>query len=144
MPVTINLGFHVEDYTTQVGNNMLLPLPIDEFGDYGETFADEQRTYSLDLGYPMQIEKEIRIKIPDGWTAALPKDIHYTVESAELTRQYRQIENIITYRLVFTLKNRILSPAAYSAARSLFTALASEDGTRLLLNTGAGNRMSRK
>ena len=144
VPVTINLGFHVEDYPTQVGNNMLLPLPIDEFGDYGETFVDEQRTYSLDLGYPMQIEKEIRIKIPDGWTAALPKDIHYTVESAELTRQYRQIENIITYRLVFTLKNRILSPAAYSAARSLFTALASEDGTRLLLNTGAGNHMSRK
>ena len=144
VPVTINLGFHVEDYTTQVGNNMLLPLPIDEFGDYGEAFADEQRTYSLDLGYPMQIEKEIRIKIPDGWTAALPKDIHYTVESAELTRQYRQIENVITYRLVFTLKNRILSPAAYSAARSLFTALASEDGTRLLLNTSAGNRMSRK
>lgn len=123
---------------------MLLPLPIDEFADYAETFANEQRTYSLDLGYPMQIEKAIRIQIPDGWAATLPKDIHHVIENAELTREYRQVGNIITYQLVFTLKNRILSAAAYSAARSLFTALASEDGSRVLLRTDGDNHMSRK
>ena len=144
VPVTINLGFHVENYGTWVGNDMLLPLPIDEFADYAETFVNEQRTYSLDLGYPMQIEKAIRIQIPDGWAATLPKDIHYAVENAELTRQYRQVGNVITYQLVFTLKNRVLSAAAYSAARSLFTALASEDGSRMLLNTGGDNHMSLK
>ena len=144
VPVTINLGFHVENYGTWVGNDMLLPLPIDEFADYAETFANEQRTYSLDLGYPMQIEKTIRIQIPDGWAATLSKDIHYAVEHAELTRQYRQVGNVITYRLMFTLKNRILPAAAYSAARSLFTALANEDGSRVLLNTGGDNQMSLK
>ncbi|RKU16299.1 hypothetical protein C6503_12800 [Candidatus Poribacteria bacterium] len=144
VPVTINLGFQVENYGTWVGNDMLLPLPIDEFVDYAETFADKQRTYSLDLGYPMQIEKAIRIQIPDGWAATLPKDIHYVVENAELTRQYRQVGNVITYQLVFTLKNHILPAAAYAAARSLFTALASEDGSRVLLNTGGDNHMSRK
>ena len=142
--VKINVGFHVADYATQVGEDMLLPLPIDEFADYAETFANEHRTYALDMGYPMQIEKAIRIEIPDGWTATLPKDIHHVVESAELTRQYKQVGNIITYRLIFTLKDRILSAAAYPAARSLFMSLASEDGARLLLNTGAGDRMSRK
>ena len=144
IPVTINLGFRVENYGTWVGNNMLLPLPIDEFADYAETFANEQRTYSLDLGYPMQIEKTIRIQIPDGWAATLPKDIHHAVENAELTRQYRQVENVITYQLMFTLKNRILPAAAYSAAKSLFTALANEDGSRVLLNTGRDNQMSLK
>ena len=144
VPVTINLGFHVENYGTWVGNDMLLPLPIDEFADYAETFADEKRTHSLDLGYPMQIEKAIRIQIPDGWTATLPKDIHHTVENAELTRQYKQTGDVITYQLVFTLKNHILPAAAYSAARSLFTALASEDGSHVLLNTGGDNHMSRK
>lgn len=143
-PLTINLGFHVENYATEVGNDMLLPLPIDEFADYAETFANEHRTYSLDMGYPMQIEKSIHIEIPDGWTATLPKDIHHVVESAELTRQYKQVGNMITYKLMFTLKNRILSAAAYSTVRSLFMSLASEDGARLLLNTGDGNRMSRK
>ena len=133
VPVTINLGFHVENYATWVGNDMLLPLPIDEFADYAETFANEQRVYSLDLGYPMQIEKAIRIQVPDGWTATLPKDIHHVIESAELTRQYRQVGNVITYRLLFTLKNRILSAEAYSGAKSLFMSLASEDGSRLLL-----------
>ena len=144
LPVTINLGFHVKNYGTWVGNDMLLPLPIDEFADYAETFANERRTYSLDLGYPMQIDKAIRIQIPDGWTATLPKDIHYVRKNAELTRQCRQVGNVITYQLVFTLKNSVLPAATYSAARSLFTALASEDGSRVLLNTGSDNQMSLK
>ena len=144
VPVTINLGFHVENYGTWVGNEMLLPLPIDEFADYAETFADEQRTYSLDLGYPMQIEKAIRIQMPDGWTATLPKDIHYAIAHAELVRQYKQVGNILTYQLVFTLKSQILPAEAYSAARSLFTALVSEDGSRVLLNTDGDNQMSRR
>ena len=144
VPVTITLRFHVKNYAMPVGNDMLLPLPIDEFADYAETFANEQRTYSLDMGYPMRIEKVIRIEVPDGWTATLPNDIHHVVDDAELLRQSKQAGNTITYRLVFILKNRILSAAAYSAARALFTALASEDGTRLVLSTGDGNRMSRK
>ena len=144
VPVTINLGFHVENYGIWIGKDMLLPLPIDEFADYAETFAHEQRTYPLDLGYPMQIEKAIRIQVPDGWTATLPKDVHHTIENAELTRQYRQVENVITYQLVFTLKNRMLPAAAYAAARPLFIALASEDGSHILLNTGTDNQMSRK
>ncbi|MYK18389.1 DUF3857 domain-containing protein [Candidatus Poribacteria bacterium] len=136
VPVEINLGFHVKDYAESLGNSMLLRLPIDEFAAYAETFANEHRTYSLDFGYPMQIEKIISIQIPDGWTAVLPEDIHHTIEIAELRRQYRQVENVITYRLVFTLKNRILPADAYPAAKSLFVSLASEDGSRLLLNKG--------
>ena len=143
-PVTINLGFRVENYGTWVGNAMLLPLPIDEFADYAETFANEQRIYSLDFGYPMEVEKTIRIQMPKEWTVTLPKDIHYTIEGAELRRQYRQVENTITYRLIFTLKDRILPAAAYSAARSLFTSLAGEDGSHILLNTGDGDQMSRR
>ena len=119
-------------------------MPIDEFADYAETFANENRTYSLDMGYPMQIEKTIHIEIPDGWTATLPKDIHHVLDSAELTRQYKQGGNAITYKLMFTLKDRILSADAYTAVRALFMSLASEDGARLLLNTRNGNQMSRK
>ena len=144
MPVEINLGFHVEDYAKPLENSMLLPLPIDEFAAYAESFADEHRTYSFDFGYPMQIEKTIRIRIPEGWTAILPENIHQTIEIAELSRQYRQVENIITYQLVFTLKNRILPADAYSAAKPLFISLASEDGSRLLLNRSGYNRVSRQ
>ncbi len=141
-PVEINLGFYVENYAKLSGSNMLLPLPIDEFSAYAETFADKHRTYSLDFGYPMQIEKTIRIQIPEGWTAVLPENIHRIVEIAELRRQYKQVENIITYQLVFTLNNRTLPAEAYSAAKSLFVSLASEDGSRLLLNRSGYSRMS--
>ena len=143
-PVEIRLGFRVENYATPLENSMLLPLPIDEFGEYAEAFAKEQRMYSLDFGYPTQIEKTVRIRIPDGWKAAVPEDSHHTIESAEFTRQYRQIDNILTYRLIFTLKNRILPAAAYAEAKPFFTALASEDGSHLLLNTSGYSSMSRK
>ena len=142
VPVEIRLGFRVENYAIPLSNNMLMPLPIDEFVEYAKAFADDQRVYSLDFGYPTQVEKTIRIQIPEGWSAALPEDSYHTIESAELTRQYRQVENIITYRLIFTLKDKILPAAAYSAAKLLFTSLASEDGSHLLLNMGSYSRMS--
>ena len=142
VPVEIRLGFRVENYATLLSNNMLMPLPIDEFVEYAEAFAGDQRIYSLDFGYPTQVEKTIRIQIPEGWSAALPEDSHHAMESAEFTRQYRQVENIITYRLMFTLKDKILPAAAYSAAKLLFTSLASEDGSHLLLNMGSYSRMS--
>ena len=144
VPVEINLSFRVKNYAKPSGNSMLLPLPIDEFAAYAETFADEHRTYSLDFGYAMQIEKTIRIRVPDGWTAVLPEDLHYTMDIAELNRQYRQVENLITYQLVFTLKDYILPADAYSAAKPLFISLASEDGSHLLLNRFGYNRMSRQ
>ena len=144
VPVEIRLGFRVENYATSLSNNILLPLPIDEFGEYAEAFANDQRIYSLDFGYPTQVEKTIRIQIPDGWSAALPEDSHHTMETAEFTRQYRQVENIVTYRLMFTLKDKILPAAAYPAAKLLFTSLASEDGSHLLLNMDSYSRMSRR
>ena len=144
VPMEIRLGFRVENYATPLSNNMLMPLPIDEFGEYAEAFANDQRVYSLDFGYPTQVEKTIRIQVPDGWSAALPEDSHHTMESAEFTRQYRQVENIITYRLMFTLKNKILPAVAYPAAKLLFTSLASEDKSHLLLNMGSYSRMSKR
>ena len=143
-PVEIRLGFRVENYAIPLSNSMLMPLPIDEFGEYAEAFANDQRVYSLDFGYPTQIEKTIRIQVPDGWRATLPEDSHHTLESAEFTRQYRQVENIITYQLLFTLKDKVLPAGAYPAAKLLFTSLASEDGSHLLLNMGSYSRMSKR
>ena len=133
-PVTLKLGFRVENYATPLNNGLLLPLPIDEFGDYAETFASDRRRYSLDFGYPTHIEKTIRIQVPEGWHARLPADAQHHTEIAEFTRQYRQVENVVTYQLRFTLKNRVLPAEMYPAVKPLFIALASEDGSRLLLN----------
>ena len=138
VPVEIELGFQVPHYAVPLKNEnmaMLLPMPIDEFAEYAALVAAPQRAYSLDLGYPTQLEKEIRIHLPAGWTAALPADIHQTTDFAELTRQYRHVEGTVTYRLTFTLKERLIPAAAYAEARRFFRQLASEDGSRLLLQT---------
>ena len=150
VPVEIELGFQVPHYAMPLKNEnfgrsnrvgmdvamaMLLPMPIDEFAEYAALVAAPQRAYSLNLGYPTQLEKEIRIHLPEGWTAALPADIHQTTDFAELTRQYRQTESTVTYRLTFTLKERLIPAAAYAEARHFFRQLASEDGSRLLLQT---------
>ena len=142
-PLEIKLRLRVEDYGTPLTDTMLLPLPIDEFSDYAELFAAAHRTYSLDFGYPTEIQKTIRIQIPEDWGAVLPEDVHYSTEIAAFTRHYRQAGNTITYHLVFTLKNRILPAAAYPTAKLLFTALASEDASHLLLNIPDRSRTSR-
>lgn len=140
VPVEISIGFHVENYATRLENEMLLHLPIDEFAEYAAMVVAPQRAYSLDLGYPTRLEKEIRIRLPEGWTAALPEDIHHATDFAELTRHYKQVENLITYKLTFTLKSRTLPATAYPEAKLFFTQLASEDGSRLLLRTGGYKR----
>ena len=39
VPVEMRVGFRVDDYAQSINNRILLPLPIDEFGDYAELFA---------------------------------------------------------------------------------------------------------
>ena len=134
VPVEMELGFQVQHYASLLENEkMMMPMPIDEFGEYAELVAAPQRAYSLNLGYPTQLEKAVQIHLPEGWTAVLPADIQHTTDFAELTRQYRQTESTVTYRLTFTLKERIIPAAAYAMAKQFFTQLAREDGSRLLL-----------
>ena len=97
--------------------------------------APAERTYPLELNYPMKLEKRIRIHLPDGWTAVLPPDYALSTNFAAMQRQYNQNENIIFYRLTCTLNQRTIPVTSYSDAKVFFNQLASEDRSRLLLNT---------
>ena len=134
VPVRIKIGFHVENYVKSIDEHLLLPLPIDEFVDYAELFAAAEREYSLNLSYPMQMEKEIRIALPEGWTAALPDDLHEEHDFAIVNRKYEHEGNDIRYKLHFTLKKPIIAPEDYPAAKRFFDRLAREDGTHLILS----------
>ncbi len=139
VPIEITVKFHVENYVIHLKKQKLLPLPIDEFADYAEIVAASERTYPLDLSYPMQIEKTIRIHLPDSWNAVLPPDFEHATSFAAMKRQYSQHENLVTYHLTWTLKQRTIPATAYASAKQFFNRLASEDGSRLLLNTGNDN-----
>ena len=60
IPVEMRVGFRVDDYAQPVDGRMLLPLPIDEFGDYAGLFAGTNRKYTLNLGYPMGVKKRFQ------------------------------------------------------------------------------------
>lgn len=133
-PVKIAIDFHVGKYVIHLNQQTLLPLPIDEFAEYAEIVAAEERTYPLELGYPMKIEKTIEIHFPDEFTAVLPKDIKHATNFAEMERQYSNVDDSVFYRLDYTLKQRTIPVKDYAEARRFFNVLASEDGSRLLLN----------
>lgn len=135
LPIEITIRFHVKKYIRNFKNQILLPLPIDEFTDYAEIVAAAERTYPLNMGYPMKIEKIIRIHLPDGWNAALPPDLERTTSFASVKRQYSQHENSVVYRLDFTLKQRLIPATDYADAKQFFNRLASEDGSHLLLKS---------
>ena len=134
VPVRIKIGFHVENYVKSIDEHLLLPLPIDEFVDYAELFAATERKYSLNLSYPMQMEKEIRIALPEGWTAALPDDLYEEHDFAIVNRKYEREGDTIHYKLHFTLKKPIIPTEDYPAAKRFFEGLAREDGTHLILS----------
>ena len=134
-PLQLTIGFHIDKYIINLNDQTLIQMPIDEFNEYAEIFAATERIYPIDLNYPMQIEKTIQIHLQDGWSAVLPDDINLVRSYAALERKYRQHENVINYRLDFTLKRQVIPVAQYADARLFFNLLASEDDSSLLLNT---------
>lgn len=138
-PLEIAIKFHVERYVRHVKNQKLLPMSIDEFAEYAEIVAAAERTYPLDLGYPMKLEKIVRIHLPDGWRAVLPSDLEHATNFATMERRYSQNENLVLYHLDFTLKQHTIPATAYTDAKHFFKRLAREDGSQLLLNIGGEN-----
>ena len=132
-PVEISLSFQVEEYAKPIDERILLPLPIDEFVAYAELFAATERQYPLHLSYPMQMSKEIRIVLPEGWRTVLPADLDDEHSFATLSRRYRQEGNEIRYQLHYTLKKPTITPEEYATAKSFFDRLAREDGAHLIL-----------
>lgn len=134
VPLEIEIDFGVDDYMKHLDNKLLIPLPIDEFSGYAEIVASTERTYPLDLSYPMRLEKRIQIHLPDGLRAALPDDIQSDTSFAAVKRVYSQHDNLVSYRLIFTLKQRTIRAVDYVKAKKFFNMLASEDSSHLLLN----------
>ncbi len=134
-PLKISIYFQIEKYLMDFNNQALLRMPIDEFSEYAEIVAAVKRLYPLDLNYPMQIEKTIQIHLPDGWSTVLPDEIKRETSFASLNRQYGQHDNTVFYRLIFELKQSVISVMEYTEARQFFNLLANEDGSSLLLNT---------
>ncbi len=136
-PVQLNVGFTAKNYAELVGNRLMFPLPSDEFSDYAEIFAAAERQHPLDLRYPMQMKKTIRIILPEGWTATFPQDLRLENRFASMERQYKLKGNQIHYEISFTIKESIIPPEDYLAAKRFFDMLVREDRTQLILEKHA-------
>lgn len=132
-PLEITINFDVNKYVSRIRNQILLPLPIDEFTGYAESFSPPERFFPLDLSYPLRIEKAIRIHLPDEWTASLPTDISQNTVFAEMERRYSQNNNTVSYHLLFTLKQRNIPVSQYKDAKLFFNRLTRENNSNLLL-----------
>jgi tetratricopeptide (TPR) repeat protein len=138
VPVQLNVAFTVENYAEPVGNNHLMfPLPNDEFSDYAEIFAAAERQYPLDLSYPMEMKKTIRITLPEGWEVTFPKDVRLENRFASMERRYKLEGNQIQYEINFIIKESIIPPEDYPAAKRFFGMLVREDRTQLILEKRA-------
>lgn len=133
LPLEITINFYVEKYLQHIRRDILLPLPIDEFAGYAGSFSAPKRIYPLHLSYPMKVEKIVRIHIPDNWTSVLPSDIKSITDFAEMERSYNQINNTVSYHLIFTLKIRTIAVTKYKEARKFFNKLSREDNSHLLV-----------
>ena len=133
VPVQLNIAFTVENYAEPIDSRLLFSLPSDEFSDYAEIFAAVERQHPLDLSYPMQMKKTIRIALPEGWTATFPKDIRLENRFARVDRQYKLEGNQVHYEINFAIKESIIPPEDYPAAKRFFDMLVREDRTQLIL-----------
>ena len=137
IPVQLKVAFTVKNYAELVGNRLVFPLPSDEFSDYAEIFAAIERQHPLDLSYPMQMKKTIRIALPEGWNATFPTDTRLENRFANMERQYKLEGDQIHYEINFVIKESIIPPEDYSTAKRFFDMLVREDRTQLILEKRA-------
>lgn len=137
IPVQLKVAFTAENYAERVGNRLVFPLPSDEFSDYAEIFAAAERQHPLDLSYPMQMQKTIRIALPGGWNATFPTDTRLENRFASMERQYKREGDQIHYKINFVIKESIIPPEDYSTAKRFFDMLVREDRTQLILEKRA-------
>lgn len=137
VPVRLNVAFTAENYVELVGNGLVFPMPSDEFSDYAEIFAAVARQHPLDLSYPMQMQKTVRITLPEGWKATFPKDLRLENRFASMKRQYKLDGDQIHYEINFVIKEAIIPPEDYIAAKHFFDMLVREDRTQLILEKRA-------
>lgn len=137
LPVEVEIDFSVEEYVKQINGTLLLPLPSGEFTDYAELFAASERSHPLEFSYPFEMQKTVRIALPQGWSAILPENLRVEHSFASMDRRYELEGREIRYILQFTLANRVISPEDYPAAKRFFEILAREDSTQLILHKPA-------
>ncbi len=134
VPVQLNVAFTVKNYAEPVGDNhVMFPLPNDEFSDYAEIFAAAERQYPVDLSYPMQMKKTIRISPPEGWGVTFPTDVRLENRFARVERVYKREGNQIHYEISFAIKEPIIPPEGYPVAKRFFDMLIREDRAQLIL-----------
>ena len=94
----------------------------------------QTREYALDLGYPMQVKKEISIELPDGWMATLPGQTDHGVRICNRESPiYPRWKSYSLSTRVLHYIDRQFRPEEYFAAKRFFDTLAKEDGSHLIL-----------
>ncbi|HEV2643609.1 MAG TPA: DUF3857 domain-containing protein, partial [Candidatus Elarobacter sp.] len=150
---TIELRFHGGDGAKQAGPLMLLQIPvqlrsaprnfanyIDRIEDPANEDAKEPRRLPIDgakLPSNIPLVTELRITLPAGWKAQLPKNVSATSEFGTYTREYAQQgrDLVVTGRLA--TKSAVFPKEAFPALVTWMKAVAADRNEYVVLETVA-------
>lgn len=135
IPFETVVKFSVDDYAFNSGmsSQLIIPIPGDNFSDQATMVSRQERKYRLETGYPMQIQKEVAVNIPEGYVIpGLPQPIDMEYGFGKFSRQCTLEGRSVKYRLRYTTKKSSITPSKYHLFKRFIEAISREDEIQLI------------
>lgn len=132
-PFETVVKFSVDHYGLNYGNKLIIPIPNDNFSDQAAMVSQQERRYELKTGYPVQIQKDVTVNIPDGYVLSeLYQPVEMEYDFGKFSRQYTLEGKMVKYSLKYTINTSSIPPSKYHLFKRFIEAISREDKIQLI------------
>ncbi|MBD3181634.1 tetratricopeptide repeat protein [Candidatus Poribacteria bacterium] len=134
-PLSIKVDFSCPDYSLKTDDMLVFPLPSEGFSSYAALVGLSEREYDFDLGYNMEVGKDLKISIPEEFSRiSLPADRNTEHSFGSFSRKYQNSqESEVNYSVSLKINKPIIPVDNYQNFKQFMETAAREDNAHIIL-----------
>ncbi len=140
LPLSINLSYHVSNFTDKAGELLLFSLSEDLAASFLPLTASDDRKYPLWFSHPLIVSQKAVINLPGGLKLkSLPSELSLEESFGSYRRKFIQDKDgILTMEEDFTLKKCEISEVKFVKFKSFIKQVAEAAAEKVVLEPQAG------
>jgi len=133
VPFLTTVIFSVENYYWDSDDKFIIPIPSDELSEQATLVAQQKREYALETGYPMQIQKHVKLILPDGYVFSNSyQPVEMNFDFGNFVRKFTFNGKEANYDLEYTIETSSITPSKYHLFKDFIETISREDEIQLV------------
>ncbi len=133
-PVELEVFFRAPLPSQADPSHLVFTMSQPELMNYASLVVLPERTYPLDLGYPMQLEHTSVLELPQGWVLQNePRNAQQESVIGSFERKLTRVDNRIEWSLQLEIRKHTVPVEEYGVAKRFLEKVAQENGVYLIL-----------